>query len=466
MKKSNNLEQTYRLSLRQIPMNLLSQTIQILGLPLTELEADIKQELEDNPLLEVEEDTTLVTSKSIESGENDIEEADTNLGEVSDTYEISRLKEFESASRRSYDKTQVFESTFSTDETLQEHLLFQARLDISDERLFTLASYIIYEIDDDGYFKGDINTLKKIENYEFTEDEIERVREKIKSYDPVGCGSRTLEENLIAQLENFYPNLPNIDIYKEIINKDLELLAKDSRFLSSKYGLLKEEVDELKLIVKSLSPKPGINFSKSPSFIVPEAVIRRTDDDLEIEFNDSYIPKLRIKREYIDAVKKFGSKELKDKIAKAKSIILAVEYRKNILRSIINSIVEHQRDFLLDKQNYLNPLLIEDIAKEIGVTISTISRAIKDKYILTPVGLVPIKYFFSRSGKSVVGEEVSVDRIKKLIDTIVKNEGDKPLSDDKIANILKNKGIKIARRTVTKYRESMGIPPAHLRKKR
>ncbi|MCS7299363.1 MAG: RNA polymerase factor sigma-54 [Spirochaetia bacterium] len=466
MRKSNNLEQTYRLSLKQIPMNLLSQTIQLLGLPLAEFETEIKQELEDNPLLEMEEDTTLITTKSIESGEDSIDETDTNLGEISDTYEISRLKEFESTSRRSYEKTQVFENNFSTDETLQEHLLFQARLDIADERLFTLASYIIYEIDDDGYFKGDISTLKKVEGYEFTEEEIEKVRERIKTYDPVGCGSRTLEENLISQLENFYPNLRNIDTYKRIIENDLELLAKDSRFLSSKYGLSKEEVEELRLIVKSLSPKPGVNFSKSPSFIVPEAVIRKTDDSLEVEFNDNYIPRLRIKKEYIEAVKKSGSKELKDKIVKAKSIILAIEYRKNILRSIIEKIIEHQRDFLLDKQNFLNPLLIEDIAGELGVTISTVSRAIKDKYILTPVGLVPIKYFFSRSGKSVIGEEVSVDRIKKLIDTLVKNEGDKPLSDDKIANILKNKGIKIARRTVTKYRESMGIPPAHLRKKR
>lgn len=468
MKKFHNIEQSQKLFLKQIPAQILSQTIEILGLPILDLEEKIKQEIEENPFLEIDEEKTLtpvISETYLNIDTEKIEETEEKSSEITDTYDISKIKEIETFGKKNYEKP-IIENIISEAETLQDHLIFQAKLDIDDERLFTLASYIISELDSDGFFKGDIENLKQIENYTFTEEEIEKVRERIKRYDPVGCGSKNMEEALITQLEVYYPELPQINIIKEIICNDLVLLATEPEKLQEKYNLSEEEIYNIKSIIKSLTPRPGTNFSKPPEFIIPEAIIKKlNDNELDIEYNDSYIPILKVKKEYIIAVKQSKLKDLKEKVNDAKKLILAIEYRKNILRKIIQTIVKHQKDFLLGKQEFLNPLSIEEVAKEVETSLSTVSRAIKDKYILTPLGLLPLKYFFSRSAKSITQQDVSVDKIKKMIKEIIENEGDKPISDEKIANILINKGIQISRRTVTKYREEMGIPPTHKRKK-
>lgn len=459
-------EYKVQMTLKQIPTPILAQTVNLLGLPILELEQVLKEEIEENPFLELEEDqkiTENVNEKEINIDE--IEKKENELGELTDTYELSKVKEFENISRKS-DKT-PFENLISETESLQEHLLFQARLDISDDRLFTLATYIISEIDEDGYFKGNIENLKQIENYIFSDEEIAHILERIKKYDPIGCGSKTIEECLISQLEVYYNNLPEINLIKRIIKEDLRNLAGEENKLKEKYNLEKEELEKIKEIIKSLDPKPGRNFSRSLDFIIPEAVITKVDEEkLDIEFNDSFIPRLRLKSEYIQAITKNNTnKDLEDKIKKAKNLVLIVEYRKNLVKRIIEKIVEHQKEFFLGKQEFLNPLLLNKLAEELEVTPSTVSRAIKDKYIQTPRGLFLLKYFFSRESTSLIGEQISVDKVKKMIKEIIENEGDKPLSDEKIASILANKGIKISRRTVTKYRESMGIPPAFERKK-
>ncbi|MEN2998400.1 MAG: RNA polymerase factor sigma-54 [Brevinematia bacterium] len=468
MRDNNVPEQTYKLSIKQIPSHLLLQTTQLLGLPILELNDRIKLELEENPLLEVEDENTLslISTEYSKVDTDKVDEIDRDLGEVSDTYDVAKIKEIELYERKvrgGY--TQTIEGTLSERETLQEHLLFQAKLDISDERLFTLATYIVYELDDNGFFKGSIENLRNVEGYSFQDSEIEEIRERIKRYDPVGCGSKTLEEALVTQLEVYYPNLPKLDVYRRIIEEDLKLLATEGDRVRQKYNLSREEFENLRSILRFLSPKPGANFSVSPSIVVPEAIVRKVDENtLEVEYNDSYVPTLRIRKEYVSAIRKVDSPELKSKLNRARSLILAVEYRKKTLRAIIDKIVQHQRDFLLGKQNFLNSFLLEDLASEMETTVSTISRAIRDKFILTPLGLLPLKYFFVRSGKGIGGEDVSVDRIKKLIKELVDGEGVKPLSDEKIALILSNKGVRISRRTVTKYRKAMGIPPAHKRK--
>ncbi|MFN4245691.1 MAG: RNA polymerase factor sigma-54 [Brevinematia bacterium] len=446
-----------------MPVQVLLQTTNLLGLPIIELENYVKMELEENPFLEIDEEKNL-TSIDYNITKEELDEEDTNIGEITDTYEISQIKEIELQKRRTF-KPIALETIISESETLQEHLLFQAKLDFDDERLFTLATYIIYELDDDGFFRGNIENLKNIENYTFSEEEIEEVRNKIKRYDPVGCGSKTLEEALVTQLEVYYNDFPQKEIIKKIIENDLTLLAKDSKTLQKKYNLSEDELENIKTIIKSLNPKPAVNFSKTPSFIIPEAIVKKTNnDDLDIEFNDSFIPILKLKIDYIDAVKNIRSKEIKEKINMAKNMILSLEYRKNLVSRIIEKIVNHQKQFILGKQNFLNPLTIEDISNELKVAISTVSRAVKDKFILTPIGLLPLKYFFSRASKSMNEQEVSTDKVKKMIKEIIESE-EKPLSDEKITSILINKGIKISRRTVTKYREEMLIPPAHKRKK-
>lgn len=469
-----NLKPTYKLTIRQIPIQVLSQTLQLLSLPILDLDNEIKTQLEQNPLLEIDEESTLsllkpesseVNIDEVQKSMDSFEDVSSSVGEISDTYEVSRLKEFESYERKSYTRVPIFEAIASEAETLQEHLIFQAKLDIEDERLFTLATYIIYELDENGFFRGELDNFRNIEQYVFSDEEIEGVRERIKRYDPVGCGSRTLEEALITQMETYYPNLEKLEIYKKIVENDLKLLAENPAKLKEKYNISEEDIENLKIILKSLDPKPGINFSKTPVFIIPEAIIRESGEEtLEIEYNDSYIPVLKIKREYINAIKRSNSPELRSEVVKARNFIVALEYRKKILRAIIEKIVQHQREFIMGKQSFLNPLLLEDVSRELGVNASTVSRAIKDKFVLTPIGLLPLRYFFTKYGKSLTGEEVSIDRIKKLIKEIIDNEGEKTLSDEKIKTILLNKGIKISRRTVTKYRELLGIPPAHRRK--
>ncbi|MGC8869944.1 MAG: RNA polymerase factor sigma-54 [Brevinematia bacterium] len=461
-------ENKLQMNLKQIPTPILAQSVNLLGLPIVELERTLKQEIEENPFLELDEEETkniIENELNNEINIEEIENSETQSGEVTDTYEISKIKEFENLGRRSEKKS--FENLISETESLQEHLLFQARLDISDDRLFTLATYIVSEIDEDGYFRGSIEDLKQIEDYYFSEEEINSVIERIKRYDPIGCGSRTLEECLITQLEVYYSHLPEINAIKKIIEEDLKNLAENENKVKEKYNLTDEELDRIKEILKTLDPKPGRNFSNSPDFIIPEAIISKTEnDDIEIEFNDSFIPKLKLKSEYISAINKSNkTKDLEEKIKKAKNLIVVVEYRKKLLRRIIEKIANYQKDFLLNKQDFLNPLSINELAKELEVVPSTISRAIKDKYIQTPRGLILLKHLFSRESTNLLGQHVSVDKIKKMIKEIIENEGNKPLSDEKIASILANKGIKISRRTVTKYRESMGIPSAFDRKK-
>ncbi len=466
-KNNENVPQnTQKLVLKQIPANILMQTINLLGLPLTELETAIKNEVEENPFLEMEEEGSgyVETIQDLREVEESLERED--IGEITDTYEISKIVEEEYKRKKFFvGNTQEFEPQIYKEEGLKEHLLFQARLDIDDERLFTLASYIISELDEDGYLRGDISKFKEIEDYKFTEEEIESVIKRIQKYDPVGCASRSVEECLIVQLETLYPDIHEVKILEKIIKEDLEALAKkDYDYISKKYGIEKNDIDRFLDILKTLDPKPGRNFSENVSFVLPEAVVRVNEDGkLEIEFNDSFIPRLRIK--YIDVLKtKDLSEEMKEKLNKAKVMTTVVEYRKELLRRIITKIVEVQENFLLGNENYLKPLTIRDLAEELGVSISTVSRAIKDKYILTPRGMFLLKHLLTRSAFGLAEDKVSVDKIKEMIREIIKNEKE-PLSDQSIARILFNKGVKVSRRTVTKYREEMGIPPAFQRKK-
>jgi RNA polymerase sigma-54 factor len=465
-KENGNLPQhNQKLLLKQIPANVLMQTINLLGLPLAELETFIKNEVEENPFLEIEEGRDNYIKIEPESEETEEKSDDYTIGEITDTYEISKVTEQEYKRKKFVPEGDSEpESQFYKEEGLKEHLLFQAKLDIDDERIFTLASYIISELNEDGYLEGDISKFKNIDKYEFTEEEIEEVIKRIQKYDPIGCASRSIEECLVTQMEIIYPELHEIQTFKKIILDDFQALAnKDYKHLSKKYKISESEIEKLLEIIKTLDPKPGRNFSENISFIMPEAIIEKNEDGkLEIEYNDSFIPKLRLK--YIDLVKtKELSNEIKDKINKAKITITVIEYRKELLRKIISKIVEIQKDFLLNKTNYLKPLTIKDLADEMSVSISTISRAIKDKYILTPRGIFPLKHFLTRSAYDLADTKVSVDRIKELIKETIKNEKT-PLPDQSIAKILFNKGIKISRRTVTKYREEMGIPPAFQRK--
>lgn len=465
-KNNENVPQnTQKLVLKQIPASILMQTINLLGLPLTELETAIKNEVEENPFLEMEEGSGYVeTIQDLRGVEESLERED--IGEITDTYEISKIVEEEYKRKKFFvGNTQDFEPQIYKEEGLKEHLLFQARLDIDDERLFTLASYIISELDEDGYLRGDISRFKEIEDYKFTEEEIESVIKRIQKYDPVGCVSRSVEECLIVQLENFYPDIHEVKILKKIIKEDLEALAKkDYGYISKKYGIEKNNIDRFLDILKTLDPKPGRNFSENVSFVLPEAVVRVNENGkLEIKFNDSFIPRLRIK--YIDVLKtKDLSEEIKEKLNKAKVMTTVVEYRKELLRRIITKIVELQQNFLLGNENYLKPLTIKDLAEELGVSISTVSRAIKDKYILTSRGMFLLKHLLTRSAFGLAEDKVSVYRIKEMIKEIIKSEKES-LSDQSIARILFNKGVKVSRRTVTKYREEMGIPPAFQRKK-
>ena len=465
-KNNENVPQnTQKLVLKQIPANILMQTINLLGLPLTELETAIKNEVEENPFLEMEEGSGYVeTIQDLRGVEESLERED--IGEITDTYEISKIVEEEYKRKKFFvGNTQDFEPQIYKEEGLKEHLLFQARLDIDDERLFTLASYIISELDEDGYLRGDISRFKEIEDYKFTEEEIESVIKRIQKYDPVGCVSRSVEECLIVQLENFYPDIHEVKILKKIIKEDLEAVAKkDYGYISKKYGIEKNNIDRFLDILKTLDPKPGRNFSENVSFVLPEAVVRVNENGkLEIKFNDSFIPRLRIK--YIDVLKtKDLSEEIKEKLNKAKVMTTVVEYRKELLRRIITKIVELQQNFLLGNENYLKPLTIKDLAEELGVSISTVSRAIKDKYILTSRGMFLLKHLLTRSAFGLAEDKVSVYRIKEMIKEIIKSEKES-LSDQSIARILFNKGVKVSRRTVTKYREEMGIPPAFQRKK-
>ena len=452
-----NLLQTQKL----IMTPELRQAINILQLNTLELRNLIQEQLVENPLLETYGEDQDNQEVSLEK-EQEKEEFDIDLQEYfSDRSDLGYQSEPK--------ETIPFENFITKSTSMEEYLEEQIKyFNLSDED-FALAQLIIGNLDERGYCN--FITAEIAQQLEISEQKVEEIIGLIQRLEPPGIGARNLQECLIIQLRKKGLLTP---ILHEIITNYLDDLGQ-GRYVKVATNLEKtvREIQQLVDLLKTLNPKPGASFGSNQEvkFIVPDIIVKKIDEEYIILVNDISIPRLTINALY----KGIMSNEKADKITKtfverkfhgALWLIKSIEQRRLTLYRIASALVSLQRDFLDKGDKYLAPLSLKDVALEIGVHESTVSRAIANKYIQTPRGLFEMKYFFSTGLQTKSGDKFSAQSIKKRIEDLVATENPKkPYSDQQIANILKDKGIQIARRTVAKYREELGILAAKQRKR-
>ena len=363
----------------------------------------------------------------------------------------------------------TIEQTLATHASLSDHLTWQLGVTPLTDAEQKLAERIIGNINEHGYFNGEI--LEELgQECGLDLEEADAVLEVIQEFDPVGVGARNLSECLLIQAKHFYPDE---DLIHEIIERHLENLEK--RNVNAILRDLKIESDDLREavdIISSLEPKPGRGFAtETTHYITPDVYITKVGEEYIVQLNEDGMPKLRISNFYenqIKAGKADGETKtfIQDKFRSAVWLIRSIHQRQSTIRKVTESIVRFQREFLDQGVEYLRPLILRDVADDIGMHESTISRVTTNKYVHTPQGTFELKYFFNSRIKSAGGADLAGESVKQRIKKIISEEpGDKPLSDQKICQMLADEGLEIARRTVAKYREMLNIPPAFKRKK-
>ncbi|MFQ6113690.1 MAG: RNA polymerase factor sigma-54 [bacterium] len=480
-----NLAQRLSLQLKQSPQQVLLSSL--LQLPILSLEQKIKLELEMNPLLEVDEQLEMELDEEMEEEAEQVVELeakeDDKDGEVE--AENDAMDDFESEEvdwdtilndEDNYDfriprdrSAEVFERPEVAPTTLPEHLLSQLHVTNLSQKEMVIGEYIIWNINEDGYLTYQLEQIAK--NLDVSIEEIEKVLKVIQQFDPVGIGARNLQECLLIQLLEKDPkNSIAISIlrdhFDDFTNKRFEKIAK-------KMDITLDDIRKANEEITKLNPKPGEGYILyQQNVIVPDLIVERDNSDFRILMNDWNIPHLRINNSYKKLLldKKNTPKETRDYIRQslesARWLINSIHQRRATILRVMEAIINKQREFFDKGKEYLKPMILKDIADEIGMDISTISRVTNGKYVQTEWGVFELKYFFSERIKSDAGEDVSNKRIKSLIKEIIDSEHpNKPYNDQKIAELLKEKGFNVARRTVAKYREQMMIPVSRLRRK-
>lgn len=446
MNFNNSLQLTQ--SQKLVMTTQLKQSLVILNMSKLELDEEIKREAEDNPLLDVEK-----------SGEINWEEyiKDIEKSNYRDRGEINYNP----------DNDVNLENMVKYSSNIYEHLLLQISLYKLKEEEREICEYIIECLDEDGYLRIDdkeiINTLG------IDRDTFEDCLANIQQLEPNGVGARDISECLIIQMHNL--GIYN-EILESIVSNDLRLIASNKyKEISKKYHLSLDKCINLIGIIKNLDPKPGRTCSVEKSvYIQPDVIVEKIDDEFIVYLNEKDSYKIKINNYYKEILKNSQSDEnakefIKERLNSATGLMKNIESRKNTVLRIANEIVNAQQDFLRKGVKYIKPLKMKDIAEKLEFHESTISRGVNGKYMLTPFGVYEFKYFFSSAIETQDEGMTSSTSIKKIIQETIKSENKKkPLSDDNISKILKEQGINVARRTVAKYREELGILSSSKRK--
>jgi len=473
--------------------------MKLLQVPTIALEQRIKEEMEINPALEEgpeedEQETRDDENDEITDGQEDEftdgdrdeagerEDADFDISDyIQDDEPYYKLN----VNNTSPDEERT-EMPISSGSTFHEALYNQLGLTNLDEKSRQIATQIIGSLDDDGYLRREIRALVDdlafSRNIETTEEEVLAVLKIIQSFDPPGIGARDLRECLLLQLERKEDAYPEIAHAKEIIDKHMdEFSKKHYEKIEKSMNLDADEMKEAFNEILHLNPRPGGSYSddiRSAQHIVPDFMITNSDGDLELTLNSRNAPELRISRQYVEMLETYSkdskaSKASKDammfvkqKLDAAKWFIDAIRQRQITLIRTMDAIMNYQKEYFLEgDEKKLKPMILKDIADVVGLDISTISRVANSKYVQTHFGTFLLKSFFSEALSTDSGEEVSSREVKKILSDAIGNEDKrKPLPDEKLMKLLNDKGYNIARRTVAKYREQLGIPVARLRK--
>ena len=456
------------------------QMIKLLEIPTMQLEERIKDELEENPALEEGRDKTDDTDDHPQNDTSD-DHSDLSIDEYLNADDTPLYK----LSTKNFNKEeQKTEIPFSVGSSFHDQLESQLGLRHVSERQQMLAGYLIGNIDDDGYLRRRLDSVADDMAFsmgvETTEDELESILKIIQEFDPPGVGARDLKECLMLQL-NQKEETTEIKMAKTIlVNYFDEFTKKHYDKIIARLGITGNELKNGVAEVLKLNPKPGGSFQsdKVAEHIIPDFLLENKDGTLQISLNSRNIPELRVSRMYSDMLDAYSKNKqdkqnkdavnfVKQKLDSAKWFIDAIKQRQNTLMHTMEAIVNYQQAYFLSggDEALLNPMILKDIADVTGLDISTVSRVANSKYVQTPFGIYPLKFFFSEGLQTDSGEEVSTREIKKILQECVDGESKrKPLTDDELAAILQDKGYQIARRTVAKYREQLNIPVARLRK--
>ncbi|MDA0689670.1 MAG: RNA polymerase factor sigma-54 [Proteobacteria bacterium] len=468
----------------------LQQAIRLLQLSTLDLQQEIHQALESNPMLDMEESNdeddrpSDEHPHSIDSNDNQKLNGDDSGWEEQIPNELSVDSNWDdiyptASSNYSSDSDNYdFESRNTAEETLQDHLLWQLNLTPMSERDEAIAMAIIDAIDANGMLSLDLESIHAgfDPGLELEVDEVLAVLHRIQQFDPVGVGYRNLAECLLIQLNQLdlgvRPEL--IANAKLIIREHLELLGhRDYAQLMRRTRLKESELRDTIAVIESLDPRPGSAIAPpSTSYIVPDVIVTKQADTgkWRVELNPDTAPRIRINDSYAALVKRADTSDdnnyMRDKLQEARWFIKSLQSRNETLMKVATRIVEHQKGFLEYGEEAMKPLVLHDIAEAVGMHESTISRVTTQKYMHTPRGIFELKYFFSSHVSTKGGGECSSTAIRAIIKKLIAAENArKPLSDSKITQLLEEKGINVARRTIAKYRESLSIPPSNERKR-
>lgn len=505
LKQSLSQKLLQKLSPQQI------QLMKLLQLPTMALEQRIKEEMEVNPALEEgapedvdedapqDEDETPELEEGVEENEGDENKkdefdntADTDIKDrtdddfdVDDYITDEDIPYYKTSANNTSPDDERTEVPYGSSVTFQETLLAQLGMVALNDKQMQMSKHLIGSLDEDGYLRRDLNSIVNdlafTQNIETNADELLQVLQVIQTFDPPGVGARNLQECLLLQLQR-KPSSKSVNRAIEIIKNYMDEFSKKhfekiARLMNIPDEYLKEAMNE----ILKLNPRPGGDISaetKSVQHIVPDFIITNNVGQLELMLNSRNAPDLRINREYNEMMEGYAKSKkqdrsqkeailyLKQKIDSAKWFIDAIRQRQATLLHTMQAIMNYQKEYFLEgDERLLKPMILKDIAEVVGLDISTVSRVANSKYVQTPFGTFLIKTFFSEGMATDSGEEVSTREVKKILSDAIEGEDKKkPLPDDKLAKILKDKGYNVARRTIAKYREQLNIPVARLRK--
>lgn len=442
----------------------LQQAIRLLQLSTIDLQQEIQLVVESNPMLEA-------------TPNEEKEEPPTDRQQSSDEFadfQWSQLYNSSNKNNNFEDSDYNFDNLHCTTTNLQDHLRWQLELSSMSDVDRVIATAIIDAINDDGFLTitiADLYASLNSEDFPIDLDEVDAVKHRLQLFDPVGCASTNLAETLLIQLEQLPLDTEHLTIAKKIILQDIELLGQHNyRQLMKNHQISEKVVDEILQIIQRLNPKPGnLIHQDITEYIIPDITVKKVENEWKVHLNQNVLPNLSINNQYAALIQRadnsVDNQFLKNNLQEARWFLKSIQSRQETLLKVATCIVEYQQGFLEFGDEAMKPLILNDVASALDMHESTISRVTTQKFMHTPRGVFELKYFFSSHVNTDAGGECSSTAIRAVIKKLILAENrKKPLSDSKIALLIAEQGIQVARRTVAKYREAMGIAPSNERK--
>lgn len=442
----------------------LQQAIRLLQLPVLDLNAQIQEALEENIMLEMEDLPDVPQTSAETTAEVETIRAEDNWQERS----AERIAD----GGWNGEGRPITEFADESGQTLREHLLWQLEMEDFSPRQLVIGEAIVDSISDDGYLSVDLDEIQASldESSGITPQEIRETLVKVQLLDPVGVGARSISECIILQLQQLDPSTPGLALAVELAENHLDLIAsRDYGELRRSLRTSEEDLHDALALVRSCNPKPGLAVSPAAAeYVIPDVFVRKIDNRWQVEISPTGVPRLSVNQQYARLLRGSGDHAvLRSQLQEARWLIRSLEIRNETLMKVATCIVARQTEFLEHGDEAMKPMVLRDVAEEIGMHESTISRVTTNKYMHTPRGVFEFKYFFSSHLSSADGQDQSSTSVRAKIRKLIGAENPlKPLSDSKIAKLLAEEGISVARRTVAKYRESMNIASSSDRRKR